>query len=202
MTVDSNIVADNNVGLFFEATRDNVFRHNIIARNDVALQMFQNSTGNVFSENDFVDNLSPLLIVGKKTESSWSSDRRGNYWSEYDGYDLDDDGIGDIPMKIQNVFQYLEGRTPHLRLYLYSPASQALAVSARAFPVMDFTSEIDERPLIRPVGLSGSPAMELAKRHRSDTGTIDRQSGWMFLIPGFSLAVGIAGLFAARRRRP
>ncbi len=155
LVADSNVIADNVVGMFFEASTNNTFRHTIIAQNDIALQMFQNSTGNTFTENNFIDNLAPLTIVGKRTETQWNHDGRGNYWSSYSGYDLDGDGIGDVPMKIQNVFQYLEGRNSNVRLYLYSPASQALAAAANAFPVLEINEEIDEHPLIQPVDLGG-----------------------------------------------
>ncbi len=150
---DSNVISDNVVGLFFEASTDNCFRHNVIARNDAALEMFQNATGNTFTENNFIDNLTPLLLVGKHTGTHWGLAGRGNYWSSYEGYDLNDDGIGDVPMKIQNVFEYLEGKNPNLRLYLYSAASQALAAATKAFPIIDINSEIDEHPLMQPTAL-------------------------------------------------
>lgn len=150
---DSNLIADNVVGLFFEASTDNTFRHNLIGHNDVALEMFQNSTANTFSENNFIDNINPLLLIGKSTGSHWFSGGRGNYWSGYDGYDLDGDGIGDVPMKIQNVFQYLEGRNENLRLFLYSPMSQALAAAMTAFPIIEINQEADPAPLMRPLDL-------------------------------------------------
>jgi nitrous oxidase accessory protein len=150
---DSNIIADNLVGLFFEASTNNVFRHNIIARNDVAFQMFQNSSDNVFTRNNIIDNINPLTIVGKRTDSYWSNEGQGNYWSFYDGYDLDADGIGDIPVKVQTVFEYLEGRNPNIRLFLYSPASQALATASKAFPILDVSNERDPAPLMRRVNL-------------------------------------------------
>jgi nitrous oxidase accessory protein len=150
---DSNVIADNVVGMFFEASTENIFRHNVIAQNDVALQMFQNSERNTFTENNFIDNLNPLSLVGKRTLTHWSKNGKGNYWSAYDGYDLDHDGIGDVPMKIQNVFDYLEGQYPNLRLYLYSPASQALAAAAKAFPIIEINQEMDEHPMMRPAEL-------------------------------------------------
>ena len=201
MLVDSNIVADNNVGLFFEATRNNVFRHNVIARNDAALQMFQNSTENAFIENAFIENLSPLLVVGKQTMSRWSVGGRGNYWSGYDGYDMDQDGIGDIPMKIQNIFQYLEGRTPNLKLYLYSPAAQALAVSAKAFPVMEFTSEVDAYPLVSPIDLSASPAMVLAGLKLGGQEHAERSPVRFVLWPGGAVVCGLGLVILARRKQ-
>ncbi|MEK9137970.1 MAG: nitrous oxide reductase family maturation protein NosD, partial [Bacteroidota bacterium] len=166
LVADSNVISDNVVGMFFESSTSNYFRHNVIAQNDIALQMFQNSISNTFTENNFIDNLNPLAIVGKRTESHWSENGRGNYWSQYDGFDLDDDGVGDVPMKIQNVFNYLEGRNANVRLYLYSPASQALAVAARAFPIIDVTKEADDHPLLRPVGLRDLPAVQQAARLR------------------------------------
>jgi nitrous oxidase accessory protein len=159
MIADSNVVSDNVVGIFFESTTDNLFRHNVIAQNDVALQMFQNSIGNTFTENNFIDNLNPLLMVGKRTGTRWNFDGRGNYWSSYKGYDVDGNGIGDVPMKIQNTFQYLEGQNANLRLYLYSPASQALGAAAEAFPIIAVNSEEDNHPLMTPVALASLPAV-------------------------------------------
>jgi nitrous oxidase accessory protein len=158
LRADSNVIVDNAVGLFLENSRENRFRHNVIARNDLALQMFQNAEQNTFTENAFIDNLSPLVIVGKRTSSRWSEGGRGNYWSAYDGYDLDGDGIGDVPMQIQNVFQYLEGRNSAVRLFLYSPASQALATASSAFPIMRLTEESDPLPLMEPFDVRGLPA--------------------------------------------
>ena len=136
-TADSNFITDNVCGMFLEGTKNNYFEHNVVAQNDVALQMYQNSTNNIFTENNFIDNLSPLSLVGIHTETIWNKNGKGNYWSNYEGYDLDNDGIGDVGMKIQNVFDYLEGKNANTRLYLYSPASQAIAVSAKAFPIID-----------------------------------------------------------------
>jgi len=196
MIADSNIVADNVVGMFFEASTNNLFRHNVVAQNNVALQMFANSTSNVFTENNFVDNLSPLTIVGKATGSIWNAGGRGNYWSTYDGYDLDHDGIGDVPMKIENVFNYLEGRQPNLRLYLYSPASQALAATTKAFPIIDINHETDNRPLMRPVPMRFSTTPRTSVTDNRDNG-VPRKA--LFL--GISFLGGFVLLAAAWKRR-
>ncbi|MBI4428883.1 MAG: nitrous oxide reductase family maturation protein NosD [Ignavibacteriales bacterium] len=198
MIVDSNVVADNNIGLFFEASRNNVFQHNIIARNDAALQMFQNSNGNVFTENNFIDNLSPLLVVGKKTETRWNRNDRGNYWSSYDGYDIDQDGVGDVPMKIQNLFQYLEGKAPHLRLYLYSPASQAFAVAANAFPVMNINTEVDRMPLVKPVDLSKLGILTLLAPSRGNHQKTNDSVPLFAALPG--LGIFVIGYLVMKRR--
>ncbi len=153
VVAENNFIIDNATGVFMEALRRATFRRNVIAENDVAMQMFTNSTGNLFTENNFVENLSPLRLIGKRADTRWQADGRGNYWSDYEGYDLDGEGIGDAPHKIQNVFQYLEGNYPRLRLYLSSPAAQALATAEKTFPIVRGSMEADAAPLIKPVAL-------------------------------------------------
>jgi nitrous oxidase accessory protein len=153
---EDNIIADNEVGLFLEAHNHGIFRRNLIADNDLALQMFSSAESNLFESNNFIGNLSPLYMVGKSTTTSWNGLQTGNYWSDYDGYDLDADGIGDIPFKIQNVFEHMEGNYPRLRIYLLSPASQALALAEKGFPIIEGSKEFDRRPLMRSAVLSVS----------------------------------------------
>ena len=198
LEVDSNLIADNVIGMFFEATRNSRIENNIIAGNDVALQMFQNSTGNSIYNNNFIDNCNPLIIVGKRTGSSWNVQGRGNYWSAYKGYDLDEDGVGDIPMKIHNVFEYIEGRYPLIRLYLYSPASQALALATEAFPIFDLNEEEDNFPLMKPIacGIEESPD----KNDLQSEGRSGRGKKLTLLFVG--AAVGGVFLGVGRRRRP
>lgn len=199
LVADSNIVSDNVVGMFFESSTNNIFRNNIIALNDVALEMFQNSVRNTFTGNNFLDNLNTLTIVGRRTESLWSLNGRGNYWSSYSGYDLDDDGIGDIPMKIENVFSYLEGKNENVRLYLYSPASQALAASAKGFPIMDLSLERDEHPLTEPVALDWFRGM-IGRGDGADE-RVAAASVFPALISVFLPALILFVFYAGRRRR-
>ncbi len=199
MTADSNVIADNVIGMFFEASTNNHFSRNIVAQNDVALEMFANSTNNAFTENNFIDNLSPLTLIGKRTQTRWSHAGRGNYWSSYSGYDLDNDGIGDVPMRIQNVFTYLEGRQPNLRLYLYSPASQALAVAAEAFPIVEINSEIDGLPLMKPVEL-GSLVAGANGRDRQPAVPMHRSALWIGIPLALAIGIGISVLRRVHRR--
>ena len=151
LNAEDNYVVDNATGIFMEALRQTTFRRNTIANNDVAIQMFSSSDANVFTENNFIDNLSPLQLIGRSTTTKWSENGRGNFWSDYDGYDLNGDERGDVPQKIQNVFEYLEGNHPRLRIYLDSPAAKATAAAERSFPILRGSGEIDDAPLMKPV---------------------------------------------------
>jgi nitrous oxidase accessory protein len=150
---EGNFIVDNEVGVFMEALHKSFFRRNVIAENDVALQLFSSSDEDTFTENNFIENLSPLYLIGKRTTTRWELEGRGNFWSDYDGYDLDANGIGDVPHKVQNVFEYLEGNYPRLRLFLESPAAQALAVAEKAFPIFQGSMEMDRAPLTRALAV-------------------------------------------------
>ncbi len=183
-TAEDNLIIDNATGIFMEALRRTTFRRNVIAENDLALMVYSSSENNLFSENNFVDNLSPLRIVGKRTGARWAEAGRGNYWSDYNGYDLDEDGIGDVSHKVQNVFEYLEGNYPRLRLYLNSPAAQALATAERTFPVVRGSIEADPAPLVRAMKLT--PALVLQRPRQSTQRTLALVSVAML---GFAVAV-------------
>lgn len=172
LLAEDNFIIDNATGIFMEALRRTTFRRNTIANNDVALQMFSSADDNVFTENNFIDNLSPLHLIGRDTSTKWSANGRGNFWSDYDGYDLNEDGRGDVPLKIQNVFQYMEGNHPRLRIYLDSPVARALAVAEETFPILRGSTEVDDAPLMKPVELRYPFAPEPAARIDSGLMTV------------------------------
>lgn len=188
---EDNVIADNVVGLFLETHNHSVFRRNLVAGNDVALEVFSSATDNTFESNNFVDNLSPLQVVGKSTNTRWNGAQSGNYWSDYGGYDLDADGIGDIPFKIQNVFEHLEGNYPRLRIYLFSPGSQALALTEKGFPVIEGSREFDHRPLMRPAALSFTLL---------DVSTKPKTRLSSFVLPGVMMLVSILVVRQGKKR--
>lgn len=167
---EDNYLIDNATGIFMEALRQSMFRRNVIAENDLALFIFSNSDATTVVDNNFIENLSPLQVVGKSTTIRWHQSGRGNYWSDYAGYDLDGNGIGDISHRVQNVFEYLEGNYPRLRLYLNSPAAQALAAAEKTFPLLRGSAELDRAPLMKAVTLSIPLPME--QRPRATTRAI------------------------------
>jgi nitrous oxidase accessory protein len=180
---EENLIADNGTGIFLEAVKDGKFRNNIIAENNLALQIFSNSERNQFTGNNFIDNLSPLQIVGRRTSTQWNLSGKGNYWSDYDGYDMNEDGIGDIPQKIQNVFEYMEGNYPRIRLYLSSPAASALAIAERTFPIIQGSEEVDRFPLMKPSHIT----IPLKHNQKQET----TSPLWALLSISFAFAVGV-----------
>jgi nitrous oxidase accessory protein len=149
VTADSNLILDNSRGIFLNNAAGNVFENNDIVDNDLAIQLNGGCDDNRFSGNNFLDNLSDLLLDVSDRETQWADEDGGNHWSRYRGYDLDGDGIGDVSFGVQNVFQIMETKVPEVRFYLLSPASEVLRAAERALPILNLGDVEDPLPLMR-----------------------------------------------------
>jgi len=146
----SNLILDNSRGLFMNNTNASTIVGNDVVDNDLAVQLNGGCDENIFHDNNFINNLSELLLDVSDRETRWANDDNGNFWTRYRGYDLDRDGIGDIPFVIQNVFQILESDVPEVRFYLLSPAAELLRAAEETLPILKIGDAEDPRPLIRP----------------------------------------------------
>jgi nitrous oxidase accessory protein len=147
---ERNVIVNSVNGIFLDSSHRNVIRNNLVAYNDVGVMLYASSLANAFSGNDFVGNLATLHTVGR-ADADWTPEGMGNYYSDYRGYDIDVDGIGDTPHRLQDAFEYLEGSRPLLRMFLYSAASDALAAAERSFPLVPSSDEEDTAPRMKPV---------------------------------------------------
>ncbi|MFO0826611.1 MAG: nitrous oxide reductase family maturation protein NosD [Phycisphaerales bacterium] len=170
--IEDNLFLGNRAGVYidgspFTAAKPGIFRHNTFAYNDVGVTLLPAVRGNRFVENNFVDNLEQVSILGRGELSgnAFAHDDRGNFWSDYVGYDADRDGIGDYEHSAERLFEQLLDREPKLRVFLLSPAQQAIDFVARALPAMrpepKFT---DPAPLVAPVECAAIAAHDAPSR--------------------------------------
>ena len=171
-----NLIFDNTIGLYMDHAGFSKVYNNAIASNDVAIIILENSENNNIYGNNFLNNLSLLRLRGRAQighNNLFYKNGRGNYWSDYRGYDLDGDGIGDIPYKLQGIWDYLETEYPEYPLFFFSPLTTALDMAEKAFPIIEtpITAE-DKFPLMKPVKIQGPPKETLAKTgmHRPEIG--------------------------------
>jgi nitrous oxidase accessory protein len=186
---EDNLVADNVRGFFIEGAYRNVFRRNIVSDSDVALVVYDSSHDNRFEGNLFTGNLTPLLLVGRRTDTIFA----GNYWSEADEPDLDGDGVRDGTYRLSNVFDHLRSNLMAADLYAQGLGATVLARAERAFPVLAPVTAVDPRPLAIP------PALPDVPRGSSSSGGSD-VSGMAASAAG--LIVGLSVFHAGRRRKP
>ncbi|MBM4107795.1 MAG: nitrous oxide reductase family maturation protein NosD [Phycisphaerae bacterium] len=165
--VENNLFVGNRAGIYLDGSPfspriPGVFARNTIAYNDVGAVFLPAVRGNRFTLNNFVDNIEQVAVLGRGSLAGnefWVGET-GNFWTDYQGYDQNRDGVGDFVHESFTLFENLVDRHPKLRLLLFSPAQQAIEFVGRAIPaVRPEPKFIDEVPLVRPVPVdAGRPA--------------------------------------------
>ncbi len=75
----------------------------------------------------------------------------GNYWSDYTGYDLDKDGIGDVPYRPVKLFNYVVEQTPETLVLLRSLFIDLINFSEKVSPVFTPANVLDNRPSMKRI---------------------------------------------------
>lgn len=199
--VVDNLFLDNRVGAYLDASPREIdsigrFEGNIFAYNDIGIEMMPSVRRNEFQANSFIDNEEQVAIAGRgggePGANAWTVGGAGNYWSDYAGFDAGRDGYGDVPYRSERLFEELMRREPALRLFLYSPATNALDFAAKAFPVVRPQPKLeDSAPMMAP-RIPAAPALPVSPN----------QSTWFAVALALVLLSGALGwLPKARRRR-
>ncbi len=194
--IQDNLFAGNRVGAFLdntprEITSTSSVEGNLFVANDQGILLLPNVRRGRFSGNSFVENLQQIASTGGGDPQAnvWA----GNHWSDYAGYDADGDGVGDVPYRLERLFEDLADRRPELRLFLYSPATQAMDFAARAFPVVKPQPKlVDDAPRMAIAMPAGLPAS-------GDPPTV--RSGFLTLGGGMVAGALALLLYPGRRRR-
>jgi len=93
-----NDLTYNAEGINFQQSSNNTIYGNNISYNHNAGIFVEASGGNSIFGNNFVDNNRP--VMGWDSSNVLDDGSIGNYWSDYNGTDLNHDGIGDSPYSV------------------------------------------------------------------------------------------------------
>jgi parallel beta-helix repeat protein len=90
------VISDNGLtGISFYSSGVNVIRGNSISANSLyGLALYLFSSGNTIYHNNFNNT---IQAFAESTQTIWNYNGEGNYWKDYTGRDLNNDGIGDSP---------------------------------------------------------------------------------------------------------
>ena len=102
----------------FEEFKTNIFERNEIAFCNVGVQFHSELEGNVFRFNIFKDNLSQVAVRGNTANDNvWEY----NCWDDFQGFDRDDDNIGDTPYVLLEYVEHLWDNKPEVRFFFGTP---------------------------------------------------------------------------------
>jgi nitrous oxidase accessory protein len=198
LVAEDNEFVGNRVGIYLDNSPSSIdsrgtIRRNLLAYNDVGIAFLPAVKRDDVSLNAFVDNLEQVGVIGPGDfhGNAFTVDGRGNYWSDYRGYDLDGDGIGDLPYRAESLFENLMDRHPELRLFQFSPVQQAVDLAVRAFPIVPPRPKLsDTAPLMQSL-----PA-------RSWVGEPSNRAPFAAMSVALLLACGSASMWARKERVP
>lgn len=143
--IENNRLADNTVGLYIEGANRVEIHGNVLERNGWAVKLMANSTDNLFTANRFTGNSFDVTTNGRQHSSRFE----GNAWDQYQGYDLDGDGVGDVPFRPVRLFAYLVARHESTLVLQRSLFVDLLDAAERVLPVLSPETLVDHRPLMR-----------------------------------------------------
>ena len=145
--LESNVIEHNAVGLSFNQCNRNRVIGNRVAQNYIGLRFGSNSDENAFSTNVFARNLHPVEVAGENGTNRWSLTGVGNYWEGAVAFDLDRDGINDLPHRELDLFGVLRRDFPAIAFLSESPALKLLRFAHQRAALPGVTSIEDRAPL-------------------------------------------------------
>lgn len=147
---DSNIYGNrfigNTIAMFLEGANRNMIYKNIISDNGWGMRIQANCDDNHVFENNFMHNTFDVATNGTLVLSYFNN----NYWDKYEGYDLDKDGIGDIPYHPLSVYAYVIEQNPISMLLFRSFMVTLMDRTERLIPSITPEAFVDNNPVIKP----------------------------------------------------
>lgn len=137
----------NTIAINIEGSNRIQYTDNDFVQNGWALKVNGACYTNQFKRNNFMSNSFDVSYNGNLNDNIFEQ----NYWSGYTGYDLDRDGIGDVPYRPVKLFSYIVNRTPETIILLRSLFMDMINFSERVSPVFTPDKLIDPHPLMHQV---------------------------------------------------
>ncbi|CAN5477185.1 right-handed parallel beta-helix repeat-containing protein [soil metagenome] len=147
--VDSNRFISNSVGILMEGSSRIEFKGNVFLTNGYAIRLQASCDDNTFERNNFMTNTFDLVTNGTLVLNKIN----GNYWDKYDGYDLNHDGVGDIPYHPVSIYGMIIEQMPTAVLLWRSFLVYLIDRTERAIPAMTPENLKDEFPSMKPYDL-------------------------------------------------
>ncbi|WP_020570820.1 nitrous oxide reductase family maturation protein NosD [Neolewinella persica] len=136
----------NTVGILAEGANRLVMSENQFTRNGTAIDIKGNCLDNQITANNFLANTFEVVTNSKHSNNEF----KANYWSGYLGYDLDRNGVGDVPYRPVDLFAKITHEIPAATMLLHSNIIDLLEIGEKTFPQLIPLELTDSMPRIRP----------------------------------------------------
>ncbi|NER14705.1 nitrous oxide reductase family maturation protein NosD [Leptobacterium flavescens] len=145
--IEYNRIEQNTVGINAEGSTRISYKNNNFISNGWAVKISGACYTNIFERNNFLYNSFDVSYNSNLNDNSFNN----NYWSAYTGYDLDKNGIGDVPHRPVKLFSYVVNRTPETIVLLRSLFVDIINFSEKVSPVFTPDNLMDDSPLMKKI---------------------------------------------------
>jgi nitrous oxidase accessory protein len=132
---------------------------NVFAENGRGVRLMANVQDARLAGNDFAGNSFDLTTNGRAADGAVLD---GNHFDEYRGYDLDRDGVGDVPHRPVRLFSLVVAQHEPALILLRSFFVTLLDGAERVLPSLTPQAVVDERPAMSEwkQGRAGGPSVQ------------------------------------------
>ncbi|MBO6512082.1 MAG: right-handed parallel beta-helix repeat-containing protein, partial [Roseibium sp.] len=135
--------------LFMYNANKNTVTDNRFEGCPIGVHFTAGSAKNRFQGNAFIQNRTQVKYVGSRS-LDWSTDGRGNFWSDHAAFDMNGDGYADTAYRPNDMVDQVLWTQPSAKLLIGSPAVQLLRWTQSQFPALLPGGIVDNAPLMHP----------------------------------------------------
>ena len=144
--ITHNTFLKNTVGIYMEGTSRMEIQKNTFKNNGWAIKVQASCDDNNFHHNNFHGNSFDVATNGTMMLNKFYN----NYWDKYEGYDINKDGIGDVPYHPVSMYAMIVEQNPNTLILMRSFMVSLLDKAEKAIPSLTPENLVDDKPLIKP----------------------------------------------------
>lgn len=144
-SIINNSFDHNTTGIVMEGTNRIEVQSNDFKNNGWALRITASCADNNLHNNNFNANTFDVATNGTMMLNRFYN----NYWDKYDGYDMNKDGVGDVPYHPVSMYSMVIEENPNSLLLMRSFMVSLLDKAEKAIPSLTPENLFDEQPLMR-----------------------------------------------------
>ena len=144
--INHNTFTRNTVGIFMEGSSRMEVSNNLFSSNGWAVKVQASCDDNTFRHNNFFGNSFDIATNGTLVLNTFNN----NYWDKYEGYDLNKDGLGDVPYHPVSMYAMVVEQNPTTLILMRSFLVSLLDKAEKAIPSLTPENLVDHQPMIKP----------------------------------------------------
>jgi nitrous oxidase accessory protein len=145
--IKDNIFRDNTIGIYMEGTNRIKAHGNEFRQNGYALRIQASCADNELVGNNFIGNTFDVATNGSLVLNRFSK----NYWDKYEGYDLNRNGVGDVPYRPVSMYSMIVEQNGAAMMLYRSFMVTLLDKAEKVIPSITPENLIDNDPMMKPL---------------------------------------------------